>query len=287
MVGFGKIKRIFKCIRSLRENMKVDTEYNFVLFSGGNDSLATTHYIMEREREQYPVESVVYLDTGIGLPENKKYVKEVCEEYDWPLEIVETPKDYSEIVKEHGFPGPQSHRYMYIWLKERALAALNRRDKYYGTRCGLYTGVRKHESKRRMGHVEEKNEGDMFNWYAPLFDWTDEDVSEYRKNNSLPENPAYDKIHRSGDCFCGAYANRDEELIDLQAHYPDMFEKLMEIEEAVKEELGEDKTISYWGHGGRNEIDLYSDFDTIGKEFLCSSCEISEEAASHESVFDV
>jgi len=174
------------------ESIDVDTEYNFILFSGGNDSLVTTHYIVEQlERESFPFESVVYLDTGIGLPENKEYVKEVCEQYGWPLEIVETPESYEDVVMEHGFPGPNSHQYMFIYLKERALAALNRRDEYYGTRCGLYTGVRKDESKRRMGHVTRKKEGNMFNWYAPLSDWSNEEMDEYREEHDLPENPAY------------------------------------------------------------------------------------------------
>lgn len=254
--------------------MEVETDYNFCLFSGGNDSLACTHYIMEKT--DLPVEFVVYLDTGVGLPENEEYVRDICNKFDWDLEVVETTESYEEIVKEHGFPGPASHKYMYIMLKERALHALNRKEKYYGTRCGLYTGVRQHESKRRMGHVKEVHEGNVFDWYAPLYDWTDDDVEEYREKYNLPENPTYKKIHRSGDCFCGAYANRDGELIDLEAHYPEMYDKLMEIEEAVKENNGEGETISYWGHGGKNDWDLYHEFETIGKDFLCSSCEIPD-----------
>jgi len=257
------------------EKELVDTDYNFILFSGGNDSLVTTHYIIEQTDLDY--ESVVYLDTGIGLKENEKYVRDVCDNHGWELEVVQTPKDYEEVVKEHGFPGPSSHQYMYIWLKERALAKLNRRDEYYGTRCGLYTGVRQHESKRRMGHVKEKKEGNMFNWYAPMFDWRDEEMEEYRKEHDLSENPTYSKIHRSGDCFCGAYATRDEELIDLEAHYPEMYERLMEIEEEVQEEIGEKKSISYWGHGGKDAIDLYFESDTIGEAIVCSSCGVPGE----------
>lgn len=253
----------------------VDTEYNFILFSGGNDSLATTHYIIEQTNLDY--EFVVYLDTGIGLKENEEYVRSVCKEYGWDLEVVQTPKDYDEIVKEYGFPGPSSHQYMYIWLKEKALAKLNRRDEYYGTRCGLYSGVRKDESKRRMGHVQEKKEGNMFNWYAPLFDWSDEKVENYREEHDLPENPSYKKIHRSGDCFCGAYATRDEELIDLQANYPDMYERIMNLEEEVQEEISEKESIAYWGHGGKDEVDLHFECDTVGEGIVCSSCGVPGE----------
>jgi 3'-phosphoadenosine 5'-phosphosulfate sulfotransferase (PAPS reductase)/FAD synthetase len=265
------------------KTMEVDTEYNFALFSGGNDSLVTTHWLMEKS--DYSVDKVVYLDTGIGLQENIDFVSSVCEEFDWPYEIVQTPVSYEEKVKEHGFPGPQGHTYMYIWLKARALAKLNRQDEYYGTRCGLYSGVRKHESRRRMGHVTEKKEGSTFNWYAPLFDKRDEWMDEYREEHDLPENPSYQKIHRSGDCFCGAYATRDEELIDLQAHYPDMYDRIMELEEEVQEELGEKNSEAYWGHGGKNEIDLYFDFDTVGEGIVCSSCGVPGEDAE-QGIFD-
>jgi len=261
----------------------VDTEYNFILFSGGNDSLVTTHYIIEETNLEY--DSVVYLDTGIGLGENKKYVQEICDKYNWNLQIVETPESYDEIVKEHGFPGPSSHRYMYVWLKERALAKLNRKDEYFGTKCGLYTGVRKHESTRRMGHVKRKKEGNLFNWYAPLFDWKDEEMDKYRNSHNLPENPSYKKIHRSGDCFCGAYATRDEELIDLEAHYPHMYDRIMQLEEEVKNELGEKKSISYWGHGGKDEIDLYFESDTVGESIVCSSCGVPGEDVD-KNLFD-
>lgn len=265
------------------EKELVDTEYNFILFSGGNDSLVTTHYIIEQTDLDY--EFVIYLDTGIGLPENREFVRQVCEEYGWDFQVVETPKDYEEVVKEHGFPGPNSHTYMYIWLKERALRELNTRNDYYGTKCGLFTGVRQDESKKRMGHVQEKKEGNIFNWYAPLFDKTNGWMDNYREKHNLPENATYKKIHRSGDCFCGAYATRDEELIDLEAHYPDMYERIMRIEEEVQEKHGEKSNISYWGHGGKDEVDLYFDCETVGEGIVCSSCGVPGED-QNKGLFD-
>lgn len=253
----------------------VDTEYNFILFSGGNDSLATTHYIIEQTDLDY--EFVVYLDTGMGLPENEEYIRDVCEEFEWELEVVETPKNYEDIVKEYGFPGPSSHTYMYILLKQRALQKLNRRDEYYGTRCGLYSGERKAESARRSRNTQQKTESQLFNWYAPLYDWSDERVENYREKHDLPENPSYKKIHRSGDCFCGAYATRDEELIDLQANYPDMYERIMNLEDEVQEEIGEKESIAYWGHGGKDEVDLHFECDTVGEGIVCSSCGVPGE----------
>lgn len=274
-----------KGVEVLFFSMQTDNEYNFALFSGGDDSLAMTHYVMQRD--EWPVDCVVYLDTGIGLDENREYVEDVCDEYGWELEVAETPQNYTEIVKEHGFPGPESHTYMYILLKERAIRQVNTKDEYYGTRCGLYTGVRKDESRRRMGHVDQKHEGKMFDWYAPIFDKSNEWVEEYRQKHDLPENPAHKKIHRSGDCFCGAYAKRDEELIDLQAHYPEMYEELMEIEEEVQDSLGASNPHAWWGHKGKDEFELHEDMETVGEGILCSSCGVpADHDEDHGNLFE-
>jgi hypothetical protein len=66
-----------------------------------------------------------------------------------------------------------------------------------------------------------------------------------------------------------------------------MYERIMDIEEEVKKSLGEDEPMAYWGHEARNEIDLYMESDFVGKDILCSNCEMSEEAVEHDSVFDV
>jgi len=50
---------------------------DFALFSGGNDSVVSTHYSMS----EYDIDYVVYLDTGTGILENKEHVKGVCEQY--------------------------------------------------------------------------------------------------------------------------------------------------------------------------------------------------------------
>lgn len=105
----------------------------FLLVSGGDDSVALAARCYpwltrcwQCEQSQ-PVDiKVVHIDTGIGLPETRQYVQDLAMMQGWELVIRKTPVSYEELVRKHGFPGPSSHRYMYIQLKERPLQTLIR-----------------------------------------------------------------------------------------------------------------------------------------------------------------
>jgi len=98
---------------------------------------------------------------------------------------------------------------------------------------------------------------------------------EYREEHGLPTNPVVKNIHRSGECYCGAFATRDEELIDLQAHYPDHFEWIREVEKEVKAEFEGEPHYCYWGHGGQSSLELQMLMDEQERDpdvMLCRDC---------------
>lgn len=248
---------------------------DYALFSGGHDSLVSTHYCMTTRR----TEKVLHLDTGTGLEENEQFVIDVCEQYDWPLRIEEAPVSFKEFLLEYGdgepygFPGPALHLITYIMLKERSLqnlAAEHEGKPHY------WTGVRADETQRRMETVGDGETKEMSKWWwhSPISDWTEDDLDDYREEHDLPANPVVQNIHRSGECFCGAFAERDEELIDLQANYPDHFEWLMDLEQEVREELGEDHPRAYWANGSMSKPDvvaLEKEYKHM-KQVLCADC---------------
>jgi len=248
----------------------------FALFSGGNDSLASTHYSMQK----YDIDFVVYLDTNTGLPENREFVERVCEQYDWPLAVLMSPVTLKEFAlgtedrQAIGFPSPKIHSWAYEYFKERQLRAITT---HVDETPKFYTGVRKHESKRRMKTVEgEVQKAERWVWVAPLHDWRDEQVDDYRREHDLPINPVVENIGRSGDCYCGAYAHRDTELAELEAHYPDHAEWIMELESTIQDELGTDEGYTYWGFGGLSGKELRAKMaqDDANQMSLCSSCDV-------------
>jgi len=215
---------------------------HWALFSGGHDSLASTHYSMENG----DAEAVLHLDTTTGIPQNEAFVRNVCERYDWPLRVERAPITLYEFAVRYGFPGSAAHSWAYRYLKERQLGRVatdtNGKPRYI-------TGVRKHESQRRMRTVKsEIQEADRWIWQAPMFDRRDHEVDAYLSEHDLPTNPVVETIHRSGECNCGAFANRDEELALLEAHYPNFADWLLTVEGYVQLEIGNSEPYCWWGH---------------------------------------
>lgn len=204
----------------------------FALFSGGNDSVCAAHVASQASK----FDGVVYIDTGIKLQETFDHARETANKFGWPFQVVKTTEDYDDLVLKYGFPGPAAHRYMYIWLKERAIRKLIRDTKTNrNQRILLITGVRKHESKRRMENVTSPivKEGAKV-WVSPLWEWTDEIKSNYIQDHSLPTNKAKNIIHVSGDCLCGAYNDKGD-LEMLKAFYPDEAARIERLQNQVME----------------------------------------------------
>jgi 3'-phosphoadenosine 5'-phosphosulfate sulfotransferase (PAPS reductase)/FAD synthetase len=251
---------------------------DFALFSGGNDSVVSTH-VAQRE---YDIDWVVYLDTNTGIQENIEHVKEVCHKYDWDLAILSSPVTLREFVlgtdtrQAYGFPGPAKHSWAYNYLKERQLSKLATR---IDSKPRYYTGVRSHESERRMETVGgEKQEADRWIWMAPIHDWRDERVDDYRAEHNLPNNPVAEKIGKSGDCLCGAFDHRNDVMVELEAHYPERAEWIKQLETEAQEKLDTDEKYTYWGFGGLSEKELRAEIanDDMAQMSLCSSCDVPD-----------
>jgi len=241
--------------------------HRYALFSGGHDSLVSTHKAIESG----DAETVLHIDTGIGIPETQEFVKQTCERHGWDLEIVSSDFEYEEIVKEEGFPGPAVHIIMYSKLKERALRVAAR---WHEDKPVYITGVRKDESDRRFRNVEERMEAGMWIWEANIPDWSKRDVENYIDTHDLQRSPVKQTYHHSGECLCGAFGNRTEELAVLEAHYPETAERIKELENRVQEIHGADDPRSYWAHGNMDKKRLralLADNDDA-QMMLCASC---------------
>lgn len=256
---------------------------DYSLFSGGHDSLVSTHFCMTNGK----TEKVLHLDTNAGIPETQEYVKEVCERYEWPLVIEEAPVTFKELVLEYGsepygFPGPPMHIWAYSMLKERSLRNVAKR---HDDKPHYWTGVRKSESDRRMTTISEGKEEVLYwIWHTPIADWSEKDINSYIEKHNLSRSPVVENMCMSGECLCGAFSHRDEELIDLQAHYPETYERLMDLEEEVINELGEDCDKAYWAHGSstKSEMKALKNEYEPKSQVLCSDCKDS----LHESATD-
>lgn len=116
----------------------------FALFSGGHDSLTSTHIA-----SRHPAFSgAVHLNTGIGIEDTRRFVRETCARNNWPLlEYHPQGDSYEKLVLEKGLPdGPRSHS-RYLWhLKMRSIRRVLREQRTrgrIGTVCNRHppTGI--------------------------------------------------------------------------------------------------------------------------------------------------
>ena len=223
-----------------------------VLFSGGNDSLATVHIVRNH------VDAVAHIVTGIGILETTEFVKETCREWNLPLILLITPPEvYEEFIfktnsngRVMGFPGPSGHQAIYYYLKQRRVRELRKMFvKNYGDYVIFFTGIRSNESNRRMLSkmaVPVRKEGSII-WVNPILKWTINKRDNYLEINNVRLNPVTNNLHRSGECLCGAFAYSDE-LNEIEFFYPDIAKRIRNLEEKLTI-LGAKNC--QWGGGGK------------------------------------
>jgi len=205
--------------------MSVELPKLWVLFSGGKDSTSVAHYLASQNK----LDGCIFLDTGIGTPDIIPFVKSICEKRGWRLEIARTPRSYENMVERYGFPRHYSHNMYMTGLKLHALQVFKKK---FG-KVDLASGVRYAESKRRFQNVKEVSIIAGMKCYAPIADWTTKQVWNYIRENNLEISPAYQKLHISGDCLCGAFAQKEESMI-LKIFYPEVFERITKLEKTYE-----------------------------------------------------
>lgn len=214
--------------------------YKYILMvSGGHDSITNAHVTASILTELKMPFVVYHGDTTIGIPETQEYVKMICHKFGWDLFIRQppNPKDhYDVLVEKYGFPGPtkSSHQLMYRRLKERALRAFVTHEMKSKPRARqnvlLATGVRKQESRIRMGYTHTYRKDASRIWCNPIFYWSERDCKDYMELHSIPKNPVKEKICISGECLCGAFAGK-EEYAEICISFPEVGKRLKKLHE--------------------------------------------------------
>jgi 3'-phosphoadenosine 5'-phosphosulfate sulfotransferase (PAPS reductase)/FAD synthetase len=198
------------------------------LLSGGNDSTVLTHWLWHHNY----IDEALHIDTGTGIYQTGLFVRRFCQRHAIPLQVYHAaPGEYRRMVTNliGGFPGPAKHSLAYQRLKERPLKRYiaDIKDGHArNSKVILFTGVRRSESRRRMGTTKEIDEHGAAVWVAPLIDWLASDLRDWRAEHGLAESDVAALLHLSGECMCGSFM-KPGERDDLAWAYP---EKLRWIE---------------------------------------------------------
>ncbi len=207
----------------------------FALFSGGHDSLCSTALAAKHPA----FTAAVHINTGIGIEETRTFVRDTCADQGWPLiEMHPDAKTFYDLVVEKGLgAGPKAHNTNYYWLKQRQVRRLVREHKQHPKdRIGLVTGIRTAESERRMNSVmaQPVHRIGAQVWVNPILDWRKRDCMDFMEREGLRENEVVVRCHRSGECLCGALANRANDLPDIELWYPKAAEAIRAYEHLAR-----------------------------------------------------
>ncbi len=171
-----------------------------VSYSGGKDSLATLLLVLEAGIKT----DMIFIDTGIELPETIENVKRTAEKYDLDLLMRTVKGGYWDNVEYFG-PSARDHRWCCKTCKLGPIAGLIKEE--YEDGVLSFIGQRRYESENRMQH------GDTWDnpWIpgqvgtSPIQDWTALHVWMYLFSRYAEYNPWYEKgFERIGCWLCPA-----------------------------------------------------------------------------------
>ncbi len=180
-----------------------------VSFSGGKDSLATLLLVLETEIEPM----LLFIDTGLELPETVEHVHAIAEQFGLPLLIEEGGESFWDGLEQFGPPGRD-----FRWCCKSCKLGPATRLIYEHFPNGVlsFIGQRRYESMQRARSPEVWRNpwvpGQLS--VTPIQQWTALDVWLYIFQQDAPFNEWYRRgMERIGCWLCPASSLADLDII--------------------------------------------------------------------------
>lgn len=244
------------------------------LFSGGYDSMITTHILHHLDTHKLPVQ-VWAIDTQLAADGWHSYVHGVANGLGWNFQIYDNKKGFKQFVRsvtQKGCPRTRKmHTFVFQKLKERGFDAILMMNKTKRSDKVLFvSGMRRAESTDRQNADEVSRIGKSNKIFAsPIVHWTNEECDWYRIEHGLPDNPFYNTVRGSGDCQCnwGNFIT----IRTLQKFSP----KLANGNVALLDKISRELHGYGWDGAIEGQAEMFDDFDdeaTLTSPFFCAGC---------------
>jgi len=257
-----------------------DPDHIYAAVSGGDDSIAALYFAVASDAIE--LDGVVHMDTGIGVERTRAFVEEQCEKLGLPLVTLGDDnarfghERFAHLVRTYGFAGanPIAHSAMWKNLKDKPLSRFGQQ---LGGDVALISGVRKHESQNRYERLSATGVQEVggFTWASPLAEFTDDDLRVYRDQHDVEENPVAALLCASGECLCGAFADR-EDLPLLAEYFPDVVQQIFSLEWDVLDRVARGeirKEYALWAHGSVDAGEYAARTDEAQTGLMCTNCD--------------
>jgi 3'-phosphoadenosine 5'-phosphosulfate sulfotransferase (PAPS reductase)/FAD synthetase len=255
--------KTYEGIMKEAENLGYDT---FIVgYSGGKDS----GKVLDKLIKMGKCDGVLHLRTNTGVSMTEDFVINQCKEMGVKLYIREpTPLSFAYVAYclQFGFPGPNMHSAIMKILKYNTMVKFVQEPEFKDKKVALVAGVRKWESVRRMGNYNEPISDDSgLTFINPIFYEKDDEVYKYFIENGLKRSPSYETLGFSGECMCGAFAQKDEALLLKQVD-PKRFEFMEWITDGIKR-FGSKNAQKYTKWGDTSDFDDVRNQEIMEKFF--------------------
>lgn len=221
--------------RAFIEDCLVQCQNPYVAWSGGKDSTAMLHLVME----QWPDIPALCVQSELDYPDNIEIVQRATRELSVNLILVHPEVSPWEILKKHGGPFGQVNVASSELDKKCFYEPINKAVAEHGFDAA-FIGLRAQESRARM--MNRKLRGLSYSHkagmriFTPLGDWTGRDVFAYLMTWNLPINEVYSKTKfhpeteriREGWWLPGDFSAAQGGVVWLKYYYPDKYRELQE-----------------------------------------------------------
>lgn len=220
-------------------------------FSGGKDSLACLHL-----SKDLPDLVAFWVDTGGGFPHMRQFVIDACARANVPLHIVRTGPTVQEWQAKNGVPVDILPIDATVYMSSISDFPAKIRMTPYIACCSaniwqpmqdailvsgaktVIRGSKKADARHGVGSGYTDENGIAY--LSPLWDWTDDDVFSYLKDNNVELPPQYAMGADSLDCWhCTAYmdGHHRKRFEYMKTHYPDLHAEVKQTLKLVNETL--------------------------------------------------
>jgi phosphoadenosine phosphosulfate reductase len=232
-----------------------DHDRAYLQFSGGKDSLAALYLA----RPLLDRIVVMFGDTGGTVPHLLEYVHDVCADLGAKLQVVSPPLPVAEYTRMFGYPSDV----VPIWTMNELQPFLREPPRYKlqstMTCCSnmllgpmqaavmasdirlVIRGAKEADARRGVapGYIDKHG----VEYTSPIWDWTDEQVFAYLKEQGAELAPHYDEVKDSMDCWlCTGhlpYGDGRNKLNFIKKHYPTLWPELERRLRIVKDTVTE------------------------------------------------
>lgn len=228
------------------ERKKNDQWKNIVSFSGGKDSTAMLIVMLE---EKIPIHDIVWFDCGeFEFPQMRKHIAKVESKLGVKVSQVKMDLSFSHYMYKHprgsekglGYGWPSPHLRWCTNFKINEIKKYVRQYRPYNQAIGFAADEMKRVKK---GNSANEKRGAFFHNFYPLVEKgiTEKKALEICYSYGFDWDGLYNVFDRVS-CWCCPMQGIDD-LIKLKLNYPDMYRKLIYMNEKSRTQFKDDPAI--------------------------------------------